>query len=348
MNRFVTGNKKRSGILAAAFLLAAFLTSALSVFGQDVIHYDGNGASSGKLNDQSLPAYAEGAVLKKNVTNEDEKETAFVHGTCSFIGWSLEAEGTSGTASIIPGGGEWKITDAAIYYDEDVPGYTFYAQWDCSVSKEAEVDPAEMAVAAKPAAVMPPGNADVPVLFRISGNGEDSADGQPRVLPETGFTGLNRVTRADKPASVRYIPTSMELQIPSLDVIMGIVSVEAEDGIYPVDWLEGDAGHLADTALPGEGISVIAAHNTLSAEEWGPFALLATLDLGDRIFVSTEDGRLMIFEVYENTKISDTDHETLAAVATEFDSTMTLMTCEDEQIEGGYASRRIISARQVL
>ena len=139
----------------------------------------------------------------------------------------------------------------------------------------------------------------------------------------------------------------MELQIPSLDVCAEIFSVEQINGYYPVEWLEMASGLLADTSLPGKGQSVIAAHNTVSSDEYGPFALIAELDEGDRFFIRDEENRLLIFEVYANEKIDAYDYEGLFSAAGQYDSTVTLLTCEDERAEGGYASRRIVSARQI-
>ena len=150
------------------------------------------------------------------------------------------------------------------------------------------------------------------------------------------------------PSSVKYRPTRMELQIPSLNVMTDMISIESLDGSYPVDWLEMNTGLLAESALPGEGVSVIVGHNTLNAAEYGPFILIGTMQIGDRFFVRTDENRLMIFEVYNNEKIASDDYEALYIAGGKFDSTITLLTCEDEMTEGGYASRRIISARQIF
>ena len=165
-------------------------------------------------------------------------------------------------------------------------------------------------------------------------------------LPETGITGAG-FSRMDKPAAVEYIPLSLQLQIPTLNVMTGIVEVEAVDGRYPVEWLGTDAALLKGTALPGEGISVVAAHNTLNAEEIGPFVMIFSLEKGDRYFVSAEDGSMLIYEVYANEKIASDDMESLQKMASAWPNTLTLLTCEDERVEGGYASRRIVSARKV-
>ena len=108
-----------------------------------------------------------------------------------------------------------------------------------------------------------------------------------------------------------------------------------------------DAGLLEGTALPGDGLTVLAAHNTLSHEKYGPFALISALEEGERIFVRDENDSIMIFEVYSNAKIEASDVPGLFAAASEYDPSLTLLTCEDEMITGGYASRRIVSARKI-
>ena len=81
-------------------------------------------------------------------------------------------------------------------------------------------------------------------------------------------------------------------------------------------------------------------HNTLNTEEYGPFALLSTLEEGDRIFISGSNDQLMIFQVYANEKIGSHDIESLYKVSAAFENTVTLLTCEDEMLTGGYASRK--------
>lgn len=106
------------------------------------------------------------------------------------------------------------------------------------------------------------------------------------------------------------------------------------------------SGLISDTALPGQRWSVIVGHNTLNNEEFGPFALLYELEPGDRIFVNYGISQL-IYEVYTSEKILSTDFTALKNIASQYENTLTLMTCEGERIEGGYASRRIVAARIV-
>ena len=97
-------------------------------------------------------------------------------------------------------------------------------------------------------------------------------------------------------------------------------------------------------ALPGSGISVISAHNTLNKEEFGPFAAIRQLNDGDIIFVRKPNGELIRFQIYANMKIEADDFDSLRQAASSYENTLTLLTCEDERPEGGYASRRIVSA----
>ena len=166
-------------------------------------------------------------------------------------------------------------------------------------------------------------------------------------LPNTGITNRNGSPRSLKPASVYYEPTEYELQIPGINLFSNIVYVESTKTGYPIEWLEMDTALLAETSRPGEGFSVLAAHNTLDAERFGPFALIYSLEKGDRFFIKSRDDTLMIFEVYSNQKINEYDYEALYKAGYMYDNTVTLLTCEDERIDGGYASRRIISARLV-
>ena len=140
----------------------------------------------------------------------------------------------------------------------------------------------------------------------------------------------------------------MKLSIPDVIAESSIVMVEPDaDGVYPVEWLGMQSALLAGSALPGQGHSIIVGHNTLNTEEYGPFALLSTLEEGDRIFISGSNDQLMIFQVYANEKIGSHDIESLYKVSAAFENTVTLLTCEDEMLTGGYASRRIVSAKLI-
>ena len=164
-------------------------------------------------------------------------------------------------------------------------------------------------------------------------------------LPKTGITSKNGFLRREKPLSVVYRPVNMEIQIPGLDLNSEIVSVERSGNGYPLEWIDNNVALLADMADPGNGVCILAAHNTLDEDTYGPFAMIHSLETGDRLFIRKPGNDLLVFEVYANQKISEYDFESLYRSAFQFENTITLLTCEDELSEGGYANRRIVSAR---
>lgn len=166
-------------------------------------------------------------------------------------------------------------------------------------------------------------------------------------LPNTGITSKPGSRHGENSLSVTYTPANMELMIPGLDLNGSIVTVERGKGGYALDRLGKNIGLLADMADPGKGISILAAHNTLDAETFGPFAMIHSLQIGDRFFIRTDEKDLLIFEVYSNEKINEYDFETLYRTGFMYDNTVTLLTCEDERPEGGYTNRRIVSAKLV-
>ena len=165
-------------------------------------------------------------------------------------------------------------------------------------------------------------------------------------LPKTGLTG-SASAQLPQPASVNYQPLFLTLMLPTFDLSMDVVEVRAENGEYPVAWLGENAGLLEGTDYPGEGISVLVGHNTLNQEEYGPFVRIRMLSAGDRFFILNAENDLLVYEVYANEKIDADGVQQLYEAASRYPSTVTLLTCEDELAEGGYASRRIVAARQL-
>lgn len=163
-------------------------------------------------------------------------------------------------------------------------------------------------------------------------------------LPKTGFSALRPTALAEKPLKLNYAASGLTLQIPVLDVMTNIVTVPYTDGEYPVEWLGNAAGMLEGFANPGEGFTVLTGHNHLNTTEAGPFALLSALDKGDMIFVTDAGNALRSFKVYASEKIAAADSAAVESIAKRYDGSLTLLTCEDESPEGGYASRRVIAA----
>ena len=165
-------------------------------------------------------------------------------------------------------------------------------------------------------------------------------------LPATGFTAARPAPLTAQPKELNCRPVPMRLQIPSLELETELVTVPLKDKTWQVEWLGGRAGILDGTALPGEGISVIAAHNTLGSADFGPFALLYTLDVNDTVMVRDEKGTLKLFRVYANELLAPDDMEKLASIAGREKNTIVLVTCENESAEGGYLNRRAVFAAQ--
>ena len=147
------------------------------------------------------------------------------------------------------------------------------------------------------------------------------------------------------PQDLNYKPLPMRLQIPSLELTTEVVMVPEVDGEYPVTWLGGRAGLLADYVAPGDGRIFLAGHNHLSDTAAGPFAFLMWMNEGDRIFVTDQNNGLQLYAVYANEKIDADDTEGLDRISREYENSITLITCEDETENGEYANRRIIAAR---
>ena len=137
----------------------------------------------------------------------------------------------------------------------------------------------------------------------------------------------------------------MTLEIPSLDVSADIVEVPYANNEYAIDWLDERVGLLEGTMVPGEGISILTGHNHLNTMEAGPFAFLKFLNEGDMIFVRERSGGLQSFRVYAAEKIGAADTAKLMRIAMQDENSLTLLTCEDELPDGGYASRRVVAAR---
>ena len=133
--------------------------------------------------------------------------------------------------------------------------------------------------------------------------------------------------------------------IPSLDVDSEMVRVPLADDTWPVEWLGDRAGLLSGTAFPGEGTSLVAAHNTLNDTDYGPFAMLYSMEENDLIMVADNNGALKLFRVYANELLDADDTETLSAAALREKDTLVLITCENESAEGGYLNRRVVFAK---
>jgi LPXTG-site transpeptidase (sortase) family protein len=166
-------------------------------------------------------------------------------------------------------------------------------------------------------------------------------------MPETGFSAHHLTVLDPMPENISYKPTGFTLEIPILNVHADIVTIPAENQQWVVDWLDTRAGLLSGSPLPGDGLSYIAAHNHLNTTEIGPFLFIRDLQPNDRVFVKDSAGMLRQFSVFENSLFAPDDFQSVKSLAESKEGTLTLITCEDEDVNGGYLYRRVVFAEPV-
>ena len=164
-------------------------------------------------------------------------------------------------------------------------------------------------------------------------------------LPNTGFSSRFSTPLSVMPASVKYTDLKMRIQIPTIGLDTELAGVPLKDGEWAVEWLGDRAGLLTGSHVPGEGLTVIAAHNTLNNSETGPFLMLYTMDHNDVIFINQPDGSLLRFGVYANMLVEPNDMQKLALIAEQEEGSLLLITCENESADGGYLNRRVVFAK---
>ncbi len=162
-------------------------------------------------------------------------------------------------------------------------------------------------------------------------------------LPPTGFP-ANQITLLDpQPAALAYKDLgNYQIEIPTLDVVSPIIGVPQEENTWGVQWLGEKSGLLEGSNLPGEGLSVVAAHNHVNSGMAGPFAMLNSMVENDRIFVRKPGGALIQYAVSQNLLLKPEEFSALEKVVT--DNSLVLITCENESVDGGYLNRRVIIA----
>lgn len=166
-------------------------------------------------------------------------------------------------------------------------------------------------------------------------------------MPETGFSTQRLTSLRDQPASLAYTNLHLQLDMPVLGIKTDIVSVPDQENGWAVEWLRDNAGLLEGSALPGEGVSYIAAHNHLNALETGPFVFISTLNVNDRIFVHNAENELIEFSVVANALYEPQDFALVQEKADAYKNALVLITCENEATDGSYLNRRVIFAEQL-
>lgn len=142
--------------------------------------------------------------------------------------------------------------------------------------------------------------------------------------------------------SITHEGVATRLVIPRLNLDAPVVLSPIENQTWKVDDLGTDkVGHLEGTAPPGSNSNIVlAAHVTVSAGVYGPFARLADLQPGDQVYVYYGQ------DVYEY--IID-DYETVDRTAIEVThptntGRVTLITCSNwSASEGRYVERLVVT-----
>ena len=150
-----------------------------------------------------------------------------------------------------------------------------------------------------------------------------------------------------KPEGLDFTDLGITIEIPVIESQAELVNLPLLEGNnFAVSWLNKDAGLLEGSDIPGEGISVIAAHNHINTGEIGPFLFLMNVIENDRIFVRKPGGEVITYKVYANLKIDPKDTDTINQTAKP--DSLILITCEDESAEGGYLFRRVVFAEKTV
>lgn len=133
--------------------------------------------------------------------------------------------------------------------------------------------------------------------------------------------------------------------IPKLNMDRPVVLSPIENQTWKVDHLDQMVGHLEGTAAPGSNSNmVLAAHVTLATGVYGPFAGLAQLAPGDKIYVYSGadifeyavDG----YQTVEKTAVDVTYPTDTGQV--------TLITCNNwNSVEGRYEQRLVVRGHLV-
>lgn len=250
-------------------------------------------------------------------------------------------------------------SDAAEITDTEIPSLQPDAAEDIAGSEEvlanepAGIDPMALApvIPGEPGEEgeveksIPDETAELTAMLQPESNAE--AQQSPKesglMIPMTGFT-LHQAPGVSNSFTMEYSSAGMELQLPLLNVTTQLVWVPLTNNNWEVKWLEERAGILEGSSLPGEGVSMIAAHNHLSNQRIGPFLFISNLKDNDRIFVRKATGELIEFVVRFNGLYKPDQFEAVSEKAAEFDKPIVLITCENESVDGSYLDRRVIFA----
>lgn len=145
--------------------------------------------------------------------------------------------------------------------------------------------------------------------------------------------------------SVTQAGTATRLVIPKLNLDRPVLLSPIKNQTWQVDHLGQAVGHLEGTAPPGSNSNmVLAAHVTLAANVYGPFASLGQLAPGDVVYVYSGDQK---FEyIIDNQQVV-----ARTAVEVTYPSNtgqITLITCNNWNYElGRYQDRLVVKGHLV-
>ncbi len=191
---------------------------------------------------------------------------------------------------------------------------------------------------------MPPGITD-PTPANNSDQDTNSVEqGDPAIIPETGFAPGRLRAVPLQPALLTYATMdSIWMEIPALGAQLTIVGVPQYAGEWDVSWLGLQAGWLNGTAYPtSTGNSVITGHVYLPSGKAGPFVYLRTLKWGDQVIIHSPDGQRYIYEVRQVKRVVPTD---VSIFGHEERSWLTLVTCQGyNEADDTYKYRIVVRA----
>jgi len=137
-----------------------------------------------------------------------------------------------------------------------------------------------------------------------------------------------------------------QLVIPKLKLDASVVLSPIENGTWEVESLgQNLVGHLEGTAPPGSNSNIVlAAHVTVAANVYGPFAGLSLLTPGDDIFVYDHDKKFH----YQVVDYQLVDRSNIEVTYPSQQSEITLITCSRWSKEDGrYLERLVVKGRLV-
>jgi len=172
-----------------------------------------------------------------------------------------------------------------------------------------------------------------------------AASNETSLTPEEINQALGFSLPAGSVNSITQNGVATRLVIPKLKLDRSIIISPIKNQTWQVDHLDQAVGHLEGTAPPGSNSNlVLAAHVTLEAGIYGPFAGLAQLAPGDVIFVYSGQQKFeYVVDGYQ------TVERTSVEVTYPSDSgQVTLITCNNwNQAEGRYDQRLVVKGHLV-